>query len=244
MADGIRTADESGIDPRTVRALIVMTAISGMIDGVAFVGLDQVFAANMTGNVVLLGLAIGGAPALSINGPAVALGAFLIGAALAGRVERRDQSRHYYVVRIVWVELAVVAAATLLAIGFEPDDELRRLLIIAVLALVMGARNEAIRRIDMPELRTTVMTLAIAGFAAHEAEGRRRDWGDHLRLIGIVAMVAGAAVSAVLAIQTDVVWAMLAIVVAELLALLALGREATSLRGGGGATGSSNTVGP
>lgn len=224
------TADQPAVDGRTVRGLIVLTMIAGMIDAVAFLGLDQVFAANMTGNVVLLGLAIGGAPALSIDGPAVALGAFLAGAAIAGRGERLDESRHWYVVRMVRIEAGVVALAALLAIGFTPDDESRRLLIIAVLALAMGARNEEIRRINMPELRTTVLTLAIAGFAAHEAEGQRRNWGDRLRLVGIAAMVIGAIVSALLVINTDEVWALVAIAGAELVTLLMLGRPARNDR--------------
>ncbi len=224
-ADQDTRADEHPpVDPRTIRALIMLTMVAGMIDAVTFVGLEQVFAANMTGNLIVLGLAIGGAPTLSIAGPAVALAAFLIGAALIGRVERHDQTRHYYVVRLVRVELFVLAGATLVAIGFDPDDEFRRLLIIAVLAGLMGMRNESIRRINMPELRTTVMTLAIAGFAAHEAE-RRRGWSDRLRLIGIVAMVVGAVISALLVLNTDLIWALLAITLAEALTLAMLGRE-------------------
>jgi hypothetical protein len=45
-------------------------------------------------------------------------------------------------------------------------------------------------------------------------------------------MVAGAVISAVLVLNTDLVWALLAITAAEALTLLVLGREAT----GGGAT--------
>jgi uncharacterized membrane protein YoaK (UPF0700 family) len=206
---------------------MLLTLIAGMVDAVAFLGLEQVFAANMTGNVVLLGLGIAGAPTLSIDGPAVALAAFLLGAALVGRVEHRGRSRHYYVVRLVRIELVVVAIAALLAIGFEADDDARRLLIIAILATMMGGRNESIRRIDLPELRTTVLTLAIAGFAAHEAEGTRsrRDW---LRFGGILAMVVGAIASALLVLNTDVIWALLAIVTVEAGALLALRGRATA----------------
>lgn len=202
---------------------MLLTLIAGMVDAVAFLGLEQVFAANMTGNVVLLGLGIAGAPTLSIDGPAVALGAFLLGAAVAGRLEHAGRPRRYYVVRLVRVELAVATAAALLAIGFDPDDTPRRLLIIAVLAAMMGARNESIRRIHVPELRTTVLTLAIAGFAAHEAKGSR-DRGDWLRFAGIVAMVVGAIANALLVLHTDVVWALLAIVAVEALVLVALGR--------------------
>jgi uncharacterized membrane protein YoaK (UPF0700 family) len=206
---------------------MLLTLIAGMVDAVAFLGLEQVFAANMTGNVVLLGLGIAGAPTLSIDGPAVALAAFLLGAALVGRVEHRGRSRHYYVVRLVRIELVVVAVAALLAIGFEADDDARRLLIIAVLAAMMGGRNESIRRIDLPELRTTVLTLAIAGFAAHEAEGTRSR-GDWLRFGGILAMVVGAIASALLVLNTDVIWALLAIAAVEAGTLLALRSRATA----------------
>lgn len=222
---GPASEPESGVDAPTLRALLLLTLIAGMVDAVAFLGLDQVFAANMTGNLILLGIGIAGAASVAINGPAVALGAFLLGAALIGRVEHRGRSRRYYASRLVRIELAVVAIAALVSIGFESDDEFRRLLIIALLAAAMGARNESIRRINVPELRTTVQTLAIAGLAAHEALGSR-SLGDRLRLFGITAMLCGAVIGALLILHTDLVWALIAIAVVDALTLLVLGRAA------------------
>ena len=43
-----------------VVALFGLTFVTGVIDAVSFLGLGHVFTANMTGNVVLLGFAIGG----------------------------------------------------------------------------------------------------------------------------------------------------------------------------------------
>lgn len=227
---------EQGVDTGVVRGLLLLTMTAGMIDAVTFLGLGEVFAANMTGNLVVLGLAIAGAPTLSIDGPAVALAAFLAGAALIGRVERHDQPRRYYVLHLVRIEVAVIAVATALAIGFDGDEQFRRLVIIAVLAGLMGVRNETIRRINVPELRTTVLTLAIAGFAAHEAEGAHNQWGDRLRFAGIVAMIAGAIISALLVLNTEVVWALAAITLVEGLTLLVL------VRGGSAPTGAGDTV--
>ena len=224
---GAEVEKPASADPRAVRALIALTLIAGMIDGLAFLGLGQVFAANMTGNVIVLGIAIAGAPALSIDGPLVALGAFLIGAGLFARLapdrplDRRSPARR--LTRMVRIELVVIAAAAATAIGFEIDDDPRGLLLIAALAAAMGVRNETIRRIGVPELPTTVLTWAIAGFAAHEAE-RVASSGDRLRLAGIITMIAGAVAGALLVLHAGVFWALLAVASVEVIALLILGR--------------------
>lgn len=222
-----RRDGEAAVDPHTVRALLALTLTAGMIDAIAFLGLEQVFAANMTGNLIVLGLAIAGAPALSVGGPLAALAAFLLGAAASGRFDRRAESRQRRLLRMVRIEALAIALAALVAIGFEPGEEVRRFAIIALLAGAMGARNETVRRVNVPELRTTVQTLAIAGFAAHEAEGRVREWGDRLRLLGIVAMLSGAVLSALLVLEADLAWALLAVGAAEVVTLLLLAGKPT-----------------
>ena len=121
-----RRDGEPAVDPRTVRALLALTLTAGMIDAIAFLGLEQVFAANMTGNLIVLGLAIAGAPLLSVGGPAAALAAFLLGAAASGRFDRRAESRHRRLLRMVRIEALAVALAALVAVGFESGDEVRR----------------------------------------------------------------------------------------------------------------------
>src|SRR5207249_2292155 len=44
-----------------VATLLGLTFVTGLIDGVSFLGLGHVFTANMTGNVVFVGFALGGA---------------------------------------------------------------------------------------------------------------------------------------------------------------------------------------
>jgi uncharacterized membrane protein YoaK (UPF0700 family) len=68
-----------------VRALLVLTFTAGLVDAVTFVGLGRVFAANMTGNVLLLGFGVAGSVQLPVVAPLVSLGAFLIGAGIGAR---------------------------------------------------------------------------------------------------------------------------------------------------------------
>jgi uncharacterized membrane protein YoaK (UPF0700 family) len=57
--------DESGVRGRTSPAtarnamLVMLSLAAGCVDAVGFLGLGQIFVANMTGNTVLLGLALG-----------------------------------------------------------------------------------------------------------------------------------------------------------------------------------------
>src|SRR5262249_55839693 len=69
--------------------LISMTAVTGMVDAVSFLALGHVFTANMTGNIVFLGFAIGGAPDLSVSRSLAALICFAAGAVLGGWMTRK-----------------------------------------------------------------------------------------------------------------------------------------------------------
>src|SRR5580700_11712794 len=66
--------------------LMVLTMVTGLVDAVSYLNLGHVFVANMTGNVVFLGFAIAGATDFSIPASVVAVGAFLVGALIGGRL--------------------------------------------------------------------------------------------------------------------------------------------------------------
>src|ERR1700709_875512 len=70
--------------------MLALTFSTGVVDAVGYLGLDRVFTGNMTGNVVVLGMALTGAQDLPVVGPVVALVGFLLGAVLAGRAGRRS----------------------------------------------------------------------------------------------------------------------------------------------------------
>ncbi|MBW9122088.1 DUF1275 domain-containing protein [Microbacterium trichothecenolyticum] len=74
--------------------MMVLTFVTGVVDAVGFLALDRVFVGNMTGNIVILGMALAGADDLPVLGPAIALVTFAAGAALAG-VLLRAQSKDW-----------------------------------------------------------------------------------------------------------------------------------------------------
>jgi uncharacterized membrane protein YoaK (UPF0700 family) len=57
--------------------LLLLTVVTGLVVAVSYLKLGHVFVANMTGNVVFLGFALGGAPDLSAPASLTAMGAFL-----------------------------------------------------------------------------------------------------------------------------------------------------------------------
>jgi uncharacterized membrane protein YoaK (UPF0700 family) len=71
---------------------MVLTFVTGVVDAVGFLALDRVFVGNMTGNIVILRMAVAGADDLPIVGPAVALVTFTLGALVAGVFLRRRRT--------------------------------------------------------------------------------------------------------------------------------------------------------
>jgi uncharacterized membrane protein YoaK (UPF0700 family) len=182
------------------RALLVLTFTTGLIDGVSYLGLGRVFTANMTGNVVLLGFGIAGSAGLPVVAPLVSLGAFVLGAAASGGLVRRLDKRHpTLVARALAMEVALVAAAAILAAvtNVKPSDAAAYVMI-ALLALAMGSRSTVVRRLSVPDLSTVVLTMTLSAMAAGSPLTGASGSGSIRRLAAVAAMFAGAVTSALL----------------------------------------------
>jgi uncharacterized membrane protein YoaK (UPF0700 family) len=182
------------------RALLALTFTTGVVDAVSYLGLGHVFAANMTGNIVLLGFGIAGGTGLPVVAPIVALIAFLFGAGFGGTLVRKLATRHAaHMASALTIEAGLLAAATLLAaiVSVEPATFWGDTAI-ALLAFGMGVRNATIRKLGVPDLTTTVLTLTLTGLAAdsHAAGGTGN--GTARRIAATSAMLAGALVGALL----------------------------------------------
>src|SRR6266478_102272 len=131
--------------------LIVLTIISGLVDAVSYLGLGHVFTANMTGNVVLLGFAAAGASGFSAPACLTSLGAFLLGAAAAGRLARRLGSRRrLLVIALKTQAVATGPAAAVAFAGAGVGGGWVQCAIVAVLAVGIEVRNATIRRLSVP----------------------------------------------------------------------------------------------
>jgi uncharacterized membrane protein YoaK (UPF0700 family) len=177
--------------------LLALTVLSGLIDAVCYLGLGHVFTANMTGNVVVLGFAAAGAHGFSASACLTSLAVFLVGAFCGGLLSKRVSRRSRLLSTAIALEAASDGAAAVVAFAASSVSVgWARYTTIAILALAMGIRNAVIRRLAVPDMTTTVLTLTLTGLAADS----RFASGDNLRTgrrIGsVLAMLAGAVVGA------------------------------------------------
>jgi uncharacterized membrane protein YoaK (UPF0700 family) len=182
-----------------VRALLVLTFTAGVVDAVTFVGLGRVFAANMTGNVLLLGFGVAGSVHLPVVAPLVSLGAFLLGAGGGGMLVTRLEGHVEWVTGALVIEAGLLAAAAVFAgVATIEVNELSGDVLIAVLALAMGLRNTTIRRLSVPDLTTTVLTGTLTNLAAHLPLFGGTGEGTARRAATALSMLAGAVAGALL----------------------------------------------
>jgi uncharacterized membrane protein YoaK (UPF0700 family) len=189
------------------RLLLLLSATTGMLDAASILCLGKVFTANMTGNVVFLAFAAAGAPGFSPLPYLTALGAFVVGATIAGRIWRMPgphMLRHWLIVAAV-IETVLLLLAGIAAIGEQPMEGAfgwRMFAILALTAGAMGFRNAIVRQLKVPDLTTTVLTLTITGLASDSplAAGSAPNLPARL---GAVAMIfGGAAIGALLVLYT------------------------------------------
>jgi uncharacterized membrane protein YoaK (UPF0700 family) len=89
-----RATDPSPGDPTVLRLLLLLIATTtGLVDAVSVLGLGLVFCANMTGNIVFLGLAVAGIPGFNVAPHIVALVGFIVGATVSGRIGKHYVTR-------------------------------------------------------------------------------------------------------------------------------------------------------
>src|SRR5437016_4357601 len=211
--------------PRLTALLLVLTITTGVIDAVSVLGLGRVFTANMTGNIVFLGFALAGVPGFSALRSVAALAAFLVGAVIGGRLSARlDGSRRRWLLTVAAVEAGVLFAAALAARGYDSEalEPVARLYaLIALTAVAMGVRNATVRRLAVPDLTTTVLTLTLAGLGADSplAGGNNPRW--QRRVASVAAMLGGAIVGALLVRSVGLAWPLALIGAVTLLATLA-----------------------
>ena len=182
--------------------LHVATAITGLIDAISYLALGHVFTANMTGNVVFLAFAVAGAPGLSITRSLTALVAFLAGALIGGRVATflSGVFTPSWITTALSLESALLLASTLAAINFRDSlgSSFQVYSIIVLTACAMGIRNATVRKMGIPDLTTTVLTLTITGLAADSrfAGGTNPRW--RRRLLAVLLMFFGALIGTLL----------------------------------------------
>ena len=208
--------------------LVALTAVTGLVDAFSYLVLGHVFVANMTGNVVFLAFALAGVGGFSVLASLVAVGCFALGALVTGRLGRSLAGRRELLLGVTAAVQAVIVAeaVTMTALAATPVQTGLRYALIAVLAAAMGAQNATARKLAVPDLTTTVLTLTITGIAADHAWAGATGARVARRLISIAAMLVGAVVGAVLVLHVHIVYPLvIALVILAAVALIGFARS-------------------
>jgi uncharacterized membrane protein YoaK (UPF0700 family) len=181
---------------------VVLAAVTGFVDAVGFASFLGVFPANQSGNLVFLGMAIGG------HGPApgwrtaTAIVCFGIGAAIGFVAGRRLGNRRRGPV-LLGSELLVllgVIAITGPLVADHPEHGFAGWAVIALTSIAMGVQTEAIRHVAGVAVATTYESGALVRvgelISAPFRQGGEPRYAKHLAVLGsvVVSYVAGAAI--------------------------------------------------
>jgi uncharacterized membrane protein YoaK (UPF0700 family) len=146
---------------RDVR-LIMLAASAGSADAWSYFGLGRAFVANMTGNTVILGLAVFQDHGDMVH-PAIALGCYACGAMIGSVLTEKVQPGAVWARAISWTlmleALLLLAAeagwmAVHLHVSYSPSLEV----LLGTLALAIGMQSGAMVQLKIPGIVTTYIT--------------------------------------------------------------------------------------
>lgn len=182
--------------------LVAMTFASGAVDAVSFLGLGRVFTANMTGNIVLLGVAAGRGAGEEALRAGVALVAFAVAVAAVGRIAPGAEDGRAWPGRVtaaLGIELVLQALFLVgwLASGTRPGGGTEDVLV-AISGAAMGIQSSAVARLGVRGVTTTFVTGTLTGLLRALAAGAGHGPEHRRRAAVVAALVAGAGVGAAL----------------------------------------------
>jgi uncharacterized membrane protein YoaK (UPF0700 family) len=172
----------------------------GVLDATCFVALGGTFVGLMTGNLILMGISLGGAsggvdPALFLY----PLGGYAVGALLAGMpfktrgLERASRTG-------LWIAGGVLfAIAVFVWIGTVKANTAQGWLVVALTALYMGFQSAVLYLSKRVTITTNVMTSTLTSFLADyplQVLGKGVSWHKFFALLGfLLGVMLGALLS-------------------------------------------------
>ncbi|MBA2939451.1 DUF1275 domain-containing protein [Paenibacillus sp. CGMCC 1.16610] len=184
-------------------SVLVLCLISGIVDVIGYLGLGHVFTANMTGNLVLIGIAIGQAQPLAVLRSILAFIGFVAGIALATVIVKRGREEQIWsrgVTAALGSEALLLLIAALLSYAGDSDRNLY--ILILLLSMGMGMQTTVARHLKVAGISTTVLTNNLANVIedtiAHFRRVNRFTADASLRTWAVAIYCLGAVITAVL----------------------------------------------
>lgn len=154
-------------DKRRHAMILILAWAAGSLDAIGYLGLGHIFTANMTGNTVLLGLALGEGQGVAALRSVVALGGFAFGVATGATIMSKDRERVDWppsVTIVLFLEAIVLAVFSVAWHVLGVSQWLYAL--IALSAVAMGIQSAAVRRLRVPGIATTYITGTLTSFVS------------------------------------------------------------------------------
>ena len=177
-----------------------MTCVCGLVDVTCFVGLQGVFSAMMSGNLLMFAIALSdGVPIQEGLKYIRALGGFTVGIILATRLMKfygeGNQSRKAF-----WLVWFLIAMAIMLSMWRKPEThDLLRHTLVNLLSMAMGAMATIVRIHNVPDLATTLFTGTYTSLIAESSLGGGKSERWLRRLMCILLFVISGAIGGYLA---------------------------------------------
>jgi uncharacterized membrane protein YoaK (UPF0700 family) len=149
------------------RDLLLLSAVAGSADAAGFIG-GHVFTSNMTGNLILLGIACSQGQWQDVGKTLYVLALFVIGAILGSRTARRfpDAAWQKLLKHLLMVEaFLLLMFAVYWAFISEAARTAQFLWLVLPLALAMGLQSAAMNRLTIAGVTNTAMTGTLTNFA-------------------------------------------------------------------------------
>jgi uncharacterized membrane protein YoaK (UPF0700 family) len=152
-----------------IRDLLLLSFAAGTADAAGYLGLGRLFTCNMTGNVVLLGIAVGQGHFSGALRTLGVLAVFLIAAGLGTWLGRCDNERMWprrmlYLVGLEAAVLVPFALGWFAAGGMAHGATANGLL--ALLAFAMGLQSATMLQLGVPGVGTTAVTKTMTSLMA------------------------------------------------------------------------------
>ena len=205
-ARGAVTPAEPAAAPRHAYLVGLLTFTSGCVDVVTLMVIGGTFTSVITGNLIIVGRSIGSSALTPAVHVIVSVAGYVAGVAAGARLRRRFDRRSpqarwpksaTLVLAAEWVVLVAVNITWISYDGNPPAAATD--LMLASAAIALGMQGTAARAIS-GNPSTTYMTGALTALVEALATGGRRT-ADASAVVGLLALVAGAACSAVLVVH-------------------------------------------
>jgi uncharacterized membrane protein YoaK (UPF0700 family) len=182
--------------------VVALAMVSGATDALGFLALGSAFTSVMTGNMVLVGIAVGTGDGSALGIVCTAIVSYVLGAGvgarLAGSPERGDALWPPAITRALLVELAMftVFAVSWWFLHSNPGQGWFAALL-ALNAVALGIQSSAIMRFGVSGLSTTYLTGTLTTIVVRLASGAKLDalW-QPARILA--ALITGAVIGAAL----------------------------------------------